>query len=285
MSLSSRLQGVVRARTSPVAVGLARIGVGSAASVKAVLMWPYLRRVGDPDLLHLPYPAVWSPVEHLPAPAVGVLWFFAAAAFTFGWYTTAAGVALSAALLVTLGLDQQLYSNHLVLLTCLVALLTLANCGASVSLDERRGAGRNSVAYWPVALLKTQISTMYLFAGLAKINWIYLSGIALAYYGRWEGPLALPALLRRVEILAPLAVLSVLAELALALGLWIPKYRLHAAVGGILLHLGMIGTLTAISTLEFVVFAVASISIYPVFFARVHHGVDEPGDAPAEVQA
>lgn len=257
-------RALVTATADPRPVALARIGVGAAVLLKALIVAPVLLRIGDPTRLRLPF-AEWLPV--LPGSAVLPLlgaWAAAGAAFLVGWHTRLAGSALSVILLVTLLGDQQLYSNHLYLLFTLVLLLTIARSGAACSLDAGRSAVPAAIPRWPVTLLKVQLTLVYGFAALAKLDLPYLSGAVLnAHMGR-GALLPIPEALRIVEVMAPLAWLSILVEGFLALAFWSPRWRKAACVAGVLFHLSVILLIAPAS--ELIVFAVVMFSLYLLHF-------------------
>jgi hypothetical protein len=103
-------------------------------------------------------------------------------------------------------------------------LLTFVESDAALSVRALLGHGRPQVIYWPVLLMKIQVSLVYFFAAVAKLNPVFLSG-----------------------------------------ALWIPRLRLVAIAIGVVMHalvpivFGMYAGL--------IVFNLATISIYPLFFA------------------
>ena len=139
--------------------------------------------------------------------------------------------------------DQQTYSNHLYLMLPVAALLTVAESGAAVSLDARRAGGRDWVPGWPVWLLCAQISIVYAFAALAKLNPDFLSGSVVASYLRRDGLLAVPAAWRSLEPMLVMSLFAICSEAFLAFALWIPRWRPAALVVGLGLHLFIAGWL------------------------------------------
>ena len=97
-----------------------------------------------------------------------------------GLRTRLCGTILTLSMAYTLFFDQQLYSNHLYLATLVVLLLTIADSAARWSLDARRLGRRDLILEWPTLLLKIQISIVYFYAALLKINPQYLSGTMIA---------------------------------------------------------------------------------------------------------
>jgi predicted DCC family thiol-disulfide oxidoreductase YuxK len=242
---------------------VARVVVGVAALLKGLERYLTLDRLGDAGILRIPYVPGQPSIADLPAGAVVIAWVALAAAFAAGAYTTVTGITLTILLTAALFSDQQLYSNHLYLLIWLVGLLTLARSGAALSIDARRGRGRSSVPAWPLALLRLQVIVLYFFAGLSKINLAYLSGSVVAVSLRREGPLAIPGDWRSFEVMAAAAMLSILAELGLAIGLALPRWRRAAFVLGLMLHLGI--ALWFDPTLPLVIFGVMSLGPYVLF--------------------
>lgn len=268
----------VRARIDPRPLAMTRIALAAAALLESAQLAMLMPALAAPAAIRLPHP--WSPLPALGpvlgwgVPAVAAC---AAVALAFGWHARAAAAALAGALTAALVADRQLYSNHLWLLVCLVALLALTDSGAARSLDaRRRGGARDSVRAWPATLLQTQLTAVYAFAALAKLNPGYLSGEVLAAHLRATSPLV--ALLGR-EVSAPLAALAfatVAVEAFLAVALWIPRLRRAAYALGIALHLGILVSMEP--ALPFAVFGLSSIAVYPLFSARaLPQGEAPPG--------
>lgn len=255
----------VHGRSYAPPLGYARIGVGLAALGKAAYMGWLFWRIAPSTKLRIPI-AGWLPDPDPPVLLVLlVAWAASAVAFTLGLATRASGAVLIAAMAATMTLDAQFYSNHLYLLVLLVGLLSAANAGAYRSLDARRQQGAGTSPGWAILLTRAQVSIVYLFAGLSKLNLVYVSGAILALTMRSHGPLAFPEGWRTPAVLAPLAVASILAEFILAAGLWVPELRRQVAWFGIAFHAAMI--LLVADTLLLAIFAVAMVSAYWAFFA------------------
>lgn len=232
--LRHRLERTVSAR----ALGVVRIAVGITAILKAGELAPVLARFDDSATLRIPYHDGLAIVD-IGAPVLLAAWVATSLLFAAGAWTTVAGIALSIILVGVLLADQQLYSNHLYLLFLLVGLLTIGRAGVEISIDERRGRGRPQVSGWPVDLLRVQISIVYGFAALAKLNAIYLSGSVVAVYLRRDGALAVPGEWRTFEAMAVLSILSIMTEAFIAIALWLPRWRSAAFVVGLSLHIGI----------------------------------------------
>lgn len=259
----SWLHDLIQRRTRPEAAGVARVVVGVAAALKALERAPVLERLAEPSIIRIPYITGQPAVSDLPTALVLAIWIGLALAFAAGFATRISGAALTALLLAVLFSDQQLYSNHLYLLTWLVGLLTLAGAGAALSVDALRGHGRRSIASWPVDLLRLQVSVLYLFAAVSKIGATYLSGAVVSLSLRRDGFLAVPLEWRAFELMAALSIVSILAELGLAIGLWLPRWRRAAFTLGFLMHVAI--AVWFDPTLPLVVFAVIALAPYVLF--------------------
>lgn len=261
--LVTRLRDAFSARVRPQAAGVARVAVGAAAILKTVERAPILERLSDPAVLHVPYFAGQPSVSSVPSELVLAAWVLLATAFMLGLATRLSGSALAILLTAVLLSDQQLYSNHLYLLILLVGLLTMADSGSSLSLDAVRGGTRQVIPVWPLTLIRLQVSIVYLFAGLSKVNAGYLSGSVIAVSLRDEGLLAIPAEWRTFELMAAAALVSIMVELGLSIGLWLPRWRRTAFLAGLGLHVGIAVWLDP--TLPLIVFAFIALSPYVLF--------------------
>jgi predicted DCC family thiol-disulfide oxidoreductase YuxK len=251
-------------------VAYVRILVGAGCIVSGLEAWRILERVLAPENLRLAY-VTWAVApSHNFLLAYIVAWVAAAAAFAIGWHTRIAGSVLCALMAYVLVIDQQTYSNHLYLLSLIVLLLTIADSGRAVSVDAR-GHGASTIAAWPVTLLKLQVSIVYVFAALSKINVLYLSGVIIylnlqpslkALVGGYAGT---------PTVMMILAVLSVLVELWLAIALWSPNWRSLAVSVAIAFHIGLVLSLTWDLSVQLTVFTIGMMSLYVLFFDHVPH--------------
>jgi hypothetical protein len=242
----------------PRPLGLTRILVGAAALAKAVILIPLLAELTTPGILTVPV-FDWMPP---PTPALAwsllAVWLIAGALFTLGVWVPASGPLLLVCVVTPLVLDSQTYSNHLYLMAWLVILLVIADSGAG-----RAVIGRDRpVANWTVLLIALQISLVYFFSAINKLNPEFLSGEVLA--GSLSGGLVpFPESLRTPRFLAPLAIGAIMAESFLAFGLWSPRLRRLAFAVGVVLHASI--TLLMADTMELAVFSALMLSTYPLF--------------------
>lgn len=269
MSVTTFLHALVTARVDARPLGVVRMMIGLAALLKIFDAGPVLARLGSGDVMRLPYVA-WAPQ---PSPALHAallaVWAMAAVALAIGWRTRTAGAALIAVLTTVIVLDEQTYSSHLYLLALLVALLVIGNSGAALSLDARGRSGGMPplLAAWPVTLLKLQVSIVYGFAALAKLNPEYLSGVALANFIPFNAAAELIGMRPMIMIVITASIFSIAMELALAIWLWVPSRRHVALALGVAIHLGMIATIRGGVRLQLVVFALEMWSLYLLFFS------------------
>lgn len=254
------LNDLVVARVDPEPTGVFRVLLGVASLWIASISREAFASLTDPRVLNVPV------LDTLPAPepilvqTVIAVWMLGAAVLITGAFARTAAVVVAGSAILVVLVDVQLLSNHLTLMIVLNLLLALGHPGRSLSIRPS-GRDEGAVPYWPVFLLKTQLSTVYLFTALAKINPTWLSGQVLR---ERVLPLAADVASPVLEPLAgPLAVLVVLVELGLAAGLWIPPVRVLAAGVGIAFHLAIVVVMPQPALVPFGLMAVA---LYPLFF-------------------
>jgi hypothetical protein len=119
-------------------------------------------------------------------------------------------------------------------------------------------------------LFKTQLTAVYLFAALSKVNPYFLSGKIIEQELSTSG-LASAVGNPSTDLLCFLAAGVVIAELVLAIGLWLPRWRKTAMVTGVLLHLNMILLMPGTVQLDLLAFALACFSVYPQFIIGASH--------------
>ncbi len=263
----------------PRPVAIVRIVIGLTALARVVEARRIFARLFLPTTLRLPY-VPWLP--QLPAAGAGwllALWALAALLLAVGWWTRTAALALATTLLYVVLLDEQTYSNHLYLLALVASLLAGADAGAAWSLDALPRGGRavaHGAGAWAVALLRTQVSATYAFAGLAKLNRAYLSGATMAAYMSPRVLAAMPEGGRRPLVLA-FSWSAIALELWLAGALWLPRWRVAAVVVAAAFHAGMVALLPPGVRFQLVVFAIEMLALCVVFFVDLLPGTGSPG--------
>ena len=242
-------------RTDPRPVAVARIGIGIATVFNAVEAFEILQRVASG---HLAVPVLaGTPLLSMPWLVAGlVLAVAAGTAVTIGWLTSPAA-AVSVALSTTVLLwDQQVYSSHRWLATLLLAYLVFAQAGTAWSV--RPSPTRTTVIWWPQVLMMSQLSVLYVFSALSKINVTFISGVPLSGWVWLDLPW---------QLFFIASILTVVVEVVIGIGLWFRATRRIAVVFGLGLHLSIV-VLMNNETLALIAFAITCVSIYPLFIFR-----------------
>jgi len=224
---------------------IARVGVGLAATVKALEFWPVLVRLaGDPRVVQMPL-APWPRPSAAAAPWVAAAWAGLGLTVAAGKAVPVTGTLLAVLVGYVLTLDQQTYSNHLYLLSLLALLLALAH-----TRRHREPA---------LALLRWQLVVVYGFAAASKINGDFLSGRVIAenLHPAFGVPAAGP-------LPASLAVAAIAIEVFVAWSLLRRRWRAAGVTVGLALHLAFVLAIT--QTIPMIAFAVMCLSIYPLAF-------------------
>lgn len=242
----------------PRPLGLARVGVGAAALVKVLISAPVLVALTEDDVLRTPHFS-WFPEPLLPLVTVLLAaWIISATLFAIGWRVTVSGTVLTLTIAFALALDQQVYSNHLYLLGWLTLLMTIADAGAGLNMSRTD----RPVVRWPVVLIMGQLSIVYGFSALSKINPGFLRGEVLA--GELRGGLIpFPETLITPPLMAGLAAVVIGVEAALALLIWRARLRPYVFALGLGLHLSI--TIFMSATGQLAVFSLQMLSLYPLF--------------------
>jgi predicted DCC family thiol-disulfide oxidoreductase YuxK len=261
MSIASSLASRVNADAPSRPIGVMRVIIGSGALLKLILLAPLVFRLADPAFLQAPYWVGVPRLSHASAIALCVVWAVSATAFLLGVRTRVAGAILTMTLGAVLFLDQQLWSNHLYLLTLLVFLVTAADSGASVSFDARRHGIREHVSAGMVMLIGLQLSVVYFYTAVAKVTPAYLSGTVLRWniqWFPWAGHIP-------TRLLVAAAVFSIAVEIFLSIGIWIAAARPFVFVLGAGLHAFTVTSLEPSLRPELSVFALITLSMYLPF--------------------
>jgi len=259
-ALTRLFTGTTPAR--PVAV--CRIGIGLAAIGKGLVVTAVLAQLAfDPRSVHAPAFA-WSPqLDRVWEIAVfAALWLAAAGGLTLGWRARACAAVLFGCSVLTFGLDQNLRSNHGYLLMLLTLLLSFTDSGAVLSVGwKREGRPEREIERWPVLLMRLQLSIVYFYTALAKVNPVFLSGTVIAQVAYF------PPFLRRPGAMALLAAGTIAVEFFLAFALWIRVLRPWAFLAGFLLH----GLIAALMGAALWVFSLITFSLYVLFLDAPPH--------------
>lgn len=260
-SLTAFLDKQVDGRT----LGIARIVLGVAVFLKGLIAAAILHGLQSADVLQFPYgPLEISTPQGIIATGASLFWILFSLFFIAGFGTRFSGVMLTVSIVMVLGVDQQMYSNHLYLAATLVALMTLANAGARYSVDARLGSGDGLVPYWAVTLIRLQLTSVYLFAAVTKLNEGFLSGRVLEQ-SLESGQRERIEQIVSLDVLAPMAIAT---ELFLAFAFWSSRLRYVALVIGLGFHITNVVLMDRAGVLDFTIFAPIMLSMMLVFFVR-----------------
>lgn len=248
------LRALLRSTTPAAPLEFVRVIIGVALAVDGLATWGTLSRLFQPGILAVPI----LPVPRLSPEWVTtymVVWLGSAVAFAMGWPRRLSGVTLVGVLAYMLVLDQQTYSNHLYLLALVVGLITIGQW-------QSRGP---VVPMWPVFLLKAQLTIVYTFAAVSKMNPAFMSGAMI--YANLRRPLleTAPALVS-FPVLVTVAVASIATELFLGWALWSVRWRRTAAMVGVIFHTSLVLVMDDPTTVGLAVFAATCVSLYVLFF-------------------
>jgi hypothetical protein len=270
MPLDSPIRRLVLATVPARPVGVFRAAVGLAAVLKttdfaAQLLMRDEVQFARHTWLGEAFSTLW--------PLVLFLWLFAGAALLVGFASRiAAGLVTCLSIVFVFGAD--FYSNHLYFLATLSFFLMFADSGATLSVDSRIKGVRETIRAWPVRLIQFQVSLVYGFSALGKVNGDFLLGNVIYY--RLQDAL--------IPIFAVISVTAVLVELFIAVALWIRRLQPAAFGLGLALHTSMIVMLTNTPQrgLRLALFALLSLSSYVLFLrpGEVHATVSWDQQSP-----
>lgn len=260
MSFSGALTRLLTARRPARAVAILRIGIGLAALVRG------LKTGRDLYLLQHDPGAVparlfdWAP---------DLASTTAIASFTFFWIAASAGLIVGyrsrrCAFALFLGgvflhlVDQNFWAHHMYFLLLLLLLLSVSDSDAELSVRwVRNGRADRDILTWPLWLFKVQLSLVYFYTAVAKVNPTFLGGEVIA------GRLTLPALLTSPAALGLLAAGAVAVEFFLSFALWVPTLRYWGFLLGLMLH-GIVPFVMG-PYVGLIVFSLMTLSVYVLF--------------------
>ncbi|RNL83496.1 HTTM domain-containing protein [Halostreptopolyspora alba] len=261
--MTNLVEAVSRSTVGARQLALVRITVAVVSLIKGWLVAPFVFALQD-DPLRLPI----VPLPDIPPLLLFLVWALASVFLAFGAAVPLTGALVGLSACYTLLWDERTYSNHLFLLS-IMALLVAGTHGG-------RLRGTNTCVSGAVPfLMMTQISTVYIFAGLAKANSSFLSGEVLTEKVGLPGaiiPLKLADFPASVAV--ALAVMTVIVEVALGVTLWFSQSRFLAVATGIALHSSFV--LLLVESWEFVGFGLLCLAVYPLFFSWRPHEHPSP---------
>lgn len=258
-------------------VAVTRIAVAVACVIDGLEKLHLALAIDDVQVVAVPYGFPGASALRPLAPGASLLWIAGAALLSVGLFARAAAAATSVGIGLFLALDQQLFANHTYLLCILTGSLAFVGSGSAYGLDASlRGRGHEAVTAWPVQVIKLQISIVYLFALLSKLQPDFLAGTLLE--PKLAGELYL-RVLRDVPGAARVLALSAVAFEAVAFWeLWVPRFRRVVMVLGVVFHVGILAIVGFSPGL--VAFSVATVGCYPLFrAAAIAIPASEPHEA------
>jgi hypothetical protein len=242
MPLQRVINAYLERRIDPRPRAAVRIAVGLAGILGAIEVYALGSFVVAPGILALPMVPGMPRLTPETLPIVVAVWMCAAILVLLGTLMRPAGLFLAGLIGMVLLSEQQLYSNHLYLLAIETALVAIGPSDAVWSLAARGKPQPTHIPGWSATLLQLQLSSVYLYGALSKLNPVYLSGAVLANQEGVVGMLADIAGsaatlgLTTATLLIALSVGAVLIELLLILFLWQRRLRLLAIPLGVILH-------------------------------------------------
>ena len=191
------------------------------------------------------------------AALICLVWVVAAVAIARDWHGRAAAVAIAVlAVAVPVLSGMEMYNQHMYLIGSIAVVLALRAAEAT--------------------LLKAQLSIVYGFGVLAKLNEAFLSGTEV-----YTSAIARPFWMTFIDyepsatIVMAASVAALCTEGGLAIALWLPRARWVAAPVGVAFHTVMLVLMTAgpISFVRLLVFGFLLVALYLPFFERELDGL------------
>ncbi len=232
-------------------LGLIRMAFGALAIGWAVSLLPDLyalfgRHGVEPQQRESAYQwsvfAIWTSDHAL---LIGwILLLVSAVALMLGWHSRLAALTVFVLILSFEHRDPWAFNTGDLAVRIEALFLAISPCGAALSLDQVRGAGKFWSAQrrpqWPVRLMQVQLSLIYLGSVQAKLNGnAWPQGTAVSYALRLQDMLLLPtphwfttsALLMNVVTWGTLAI-----ELSVGILVWNRRLRPWVLASGVVMH-------------------------------------------------
>ena len=232
-------------------LGLIRMAFGAVAIAWAVSLLPDLyalfgRHGVEPQQPESAYQwsvfAIWTSDQVL---LIGwILLLVSAVALMIGWHSRLAALMVFVLILSFEHRDPWTFNTGDLAVRIEALFLAISPCGAALSLDQVRGAGKFWSAQqrpqWPVRLMQVQLSLIYLGSVQAKLNGnAWPQGTAVSYALRLQDMLLLPlphwlttsALLMNAVTWSTLAI-----ELSVGILVWNRRLRPWVLAAGVVMH-------------------------------------------------
>ena len=155
-------------------------------------------------------------------------------------------------------IDQNLWSNHTYFVGLALLLLSLTESERSLSVRwVREGRPERQVTAWPLVLLQLQLSIVYFYSAMAKMNPTFLGGEILSTR------LSVPGVVDSPFVIKLASVATIGLELFLSFALWIPSLRYWGFLAGAVFHALIPLSIHLYAAL--VAFSIATLSPYILF--------------------
>jgi hypothetical protein len=259
--------------TAPLA--LFRIAIGLIGICQLVPMLPtMLTFFGPGGVMPSAPPGDWSVLTPINTNGAVVALFavglLASAAVTVGWHSRVSAVVLAIVFHSLVGRNPGVWSSGDLAYRTLTLLLALTPCGAALSLDRLRTApGRfwefPARRQWGVRLIQIQLSIAYLASVTHKLRTPeWRDGTAVSYALRVEDVIRFPFpdwITGSAPIMQGVTWATMVAEVAVGVGVWIRPVRPAALLLGVAMHAGMH------YALAFGMFGLIMLSMYLTFLS------------------
>jgi hypothetical protein len=201
--------------------------------------------------------------------AVFVLLVHSCIGIIFGWYYRLSAILFFVCFTYVELIDVTYYLNHYYFVSIVAFLLILVPANRYFSLDVQRNPElqRKQVSRWCIGIFKVQIAIVYLYAGLAKINYDWLiRALPLSIWLPAKTSIPVIGWVLKFKITAYLfSWLGMLFDTFIIAGLWIRKTRVVAYLSVIVFH-----TLTGI-LFQIGIFPLVMIFSVTLFFSEKFH--------------
>lgn len=181
-----------------------------------------------------------------PYAAVGLL-LLAAVGLTLGLFTKVSNIVVALLLIALQRRDVYMLNSGDLLLREIALYLCLMPSGEVWSLDARRRGVSELRAPWALRMLQMQVSMLYAFSVIAKLHgdtWQDGSAVGRAVQlGDLQRFVVPEGIATSLTIAALMTYGTIVAETALAIGLWLPRARYVVMAIGVSIHLGIEATL------------------------------------------
>lgn len=235
--------------------------------------------------------------------ALSAVFFVATSAMLVGWWSRTATLVSGATALWLMfrvgvhGGHEPYVHHHVYLLATATVLLALTACGGSYSVDRwlavRSAEGRGEAPpaeegdLWGLRLVALLVSNVYFWGAYDKTNEVFLAGYRLHHmFGYLYLGSDWPVGVATANLMAVVAVATVVIEYALAVALWIRRCQPIGFVVGIGLHAAFflllpVSTFSATMLLLYLAYLDADAVHRLIDRLQGHRPTDEPARAAA----